>query len=850
MSWTPISGTAVQYMADSVAANDHYIKFYASGTTTPISMATDSTGGTTLAKAQFNSQGYAINGSGDEFVPHIDQKYKIVFYPNATDADNNTFANAVYNIDSLDALATVTGAAFSKNFATLAAAVADTGLVDGDALNIAERTTGNGGGAMWDVVLSSTVTENTYNIVQCTGVATLSVVLREKNMTFAAWGAPTDGTDAEPAVEHRLQWMLDNSLEEVGMEGKTYTLNAPVAATGAGKIKITGSGTFKAGASFADGQTNENLHIMTFSGDAPQTLTTSTLFYNYLTMATTIPSTKKGDRIVIIDNTSGNYWDTSGNNYREHTLAHVDYTDTTNDVINFRPEIDFPVLYDNATTREITDTNIIVNLYNADIEVHIQRGITFEGGVNPLAVEIGMNYGKGIKISRGKFYIDCNFTGWHDCVRLEEGELWANGVRMEGAYSTAGGNGFKIINASYAQLVNCKSLNGRHALAVGGSTQDGAEVIASNCVFGDTRQSQNSTTYPSDESRAVDTHGNCKRLILDNCRLYGGLQYGGRLIKASNCYIRGQAVTPIEPRSDDIKDGTQAYFDNCDIALSARLATAADALGGGIGTFTTDVYWMKHGADSGFTGGILELTECKFLTEDNTTWNSGTILHLEPGQVGLSRFVLDNCDFGFGGTNVREIAIDPFCDDGNVFIKTNRMSGCAMTVGVRGTSSISQAWRNAFIEHNYVLNTDETSGQFYSYGMQVNGDTTVSSQNQELHINDNVVHSFGDTGGISMDDCVNELVVAKSNTVKYTGAGALGHALRTNVNQNATSDHVTAHVDLNTVIHDEASTTNTITVGIQINGLAGVSGFYATGNNAVKGAVTDISTTGSAITKV
>ena len=39
----------------------------------------------------------------------------------------------------------VADAATVKNFATLAAAVADTSLVDGDALDIAERTTGNGG---------------------------------------------------------------------------------------------------------------------------------------------------------------------------------------------------------------------------------------------------------------------------------------------------------------------------------------------------------------------------------------------------------------------------------------------------------------------------------------------------------------------------------------------------------------------------------------------------------------------------------------------------------------------------------------------------------------------------------
>ena len=58
------------------------------------------------------------------------------------------------NTGTVDEFQTTGGAAVVKNFATLAAAVADTNLVwdatasKGDALNIAERTTGNGGGAM------------------------------------------------------------------------------------------------------------------------------------------------------------------------------------------------------------------------------------------------------------------------------------------------------------------------------------------------------------------------------------------------------------------------------------------------------------------------------------------------------------------------------------------------------------------------------------------------------------------------------------------------------------------------------------------------------------------------------
>lgn len=105
MAWLPISGTLPQYStANNGLAADYYIKFYASGTTTPINMATDSTGGTTLAKCALSADGYPISNPLDDstrFIPHIDQDYRIVMYLNETDADNNTTASAAFNIDGM-----------------------------------------------------------------------------------------------------------------------------------------------------------------------------------------------------------------------------------------------------------------------------------------------------------------------------------------------------------------------------------------------------------------------------------------------------------------------------------------------------------------------------------------------------------------------------------------------------------------------------------------------------------------------------------------------------------------------------------------------------------------------------
>lgn len=106
MTWTPISGTMPQYStANNQLASDYYLKFYESGTTTPINMATDSTGTTLLAKCALSSDGYPITNPLDDstkFIPHIDQSYRIVLFTSEADADANNTTQAAFNIDGLE----------------------------------------------------------------------------------------------------------------------------------------------------------------------------------------------------------------------------------------------------------------------------------------------------------------------------------------------------------------------------------------------------------------------------------------------------------------------------------------------------------------------------------------------------------------------------------------------------------------------------------------------------------------------------------------------------------------------------------------------------------------------------
>ena len=118
-------------------------------------------------------------------------------------------------------------------------------ILDGDSINLSERTTGNGGGAMWDVVLSASVTENTFNIVQCTGIATLSLVLRiGNNANVKQFGAIGDGvTDNITVLQSVIDYAyLNGSIIDSGDYGDEFmfigSINIP------DRINFMGEGVF------------------------------------------------------------------------------------------------------------------------------------------------------------------------------------------------------------------------------------------------------------------------------------------------------------------------------------------------------------------------------------------------------------------------------------------------------------------------------------------------------------------------------------------------------------------------------------------------------------------------------
>lgn len=107
MSYLPIQNTLPQYVDTN---GDPYsgavLKAYQEGTSTPISFATDKTGGTLVSSVALNASGYP-EVSGAVIIPHINQNYKLSLYPTQTAADANS--SAIWTVDNINFFSTSLG---------------------------------------------------------------------------------------------------------------------------------------------------------------------------------------------------------------------------------------------------------------------------------------------------------------------------------------------------------------------------------------------------------------------------------------------------------------------------------------------------------------------------------------------------------------------------------------------------------------------------------------------------------------------------------------------------------------------------------------------------------------------
>lgn len=115
MTWYQISFIPTQYAnpATGLPYNGAILAAYAAGTTTPILMATDTTGATTASYFQIGSQGFPLSSGGAVVIPTVSQNYKLVLYP--TLAAYNAQSGAIWTVDNIN-IAAATNVSFVQEF--------------------------------------------------------------------------------------------------------------------------------------------------------------------------------------------------------------------------------------------------------------------------------------------------------------------------------------------------------------------------------------------------------------------------------------------------------------------------------------------------------------------------------------------------------------------------------------------------------------------------------------------------------------------------------------------------------------------------------------------------------------
>lgn len=228
-----------------VNASGYVIKCYQAGTPTPIAMAIDSAGATTIATATLNANGVP-EVSGNEVALYIDQNFKYAIYENATDASNDTnpFYGPIDNVkvDSDSDIADIVGKVANYSFDT----VSDmkSGLTVGGetitpVLGYKLSTAGyysSGDGGHGDYIVTND-TANDIDKLDLGGGLTASLQTDSGPAIVEQYGIKDDGVD----YTSNFDALIANSPAAIVIN-KTYVCaNIEISH----KIQVSGAGTLK-----------------------------------------------------------------------------------------------------------------------------------------------------------------------------------------------------------------------------------------------------------------------------------------------------------------------------------------------------------------------------------------------------------------------------------------------------------------------------------------------------------------------------------------------------------------------------------------------------------------------------
>jgi len=380
-----------------------------------------------------------------------------------------------------------------KPHKTLVAAVVDTELKVGMVLNIEDRANG-----LFNVVLASTVTPNTFNIIQCTGVPTLALVLRISNAIegYQTFGATGDGmVDDTIFIRAVNDFAVANNKVIVDYTGSTYRYTEDITSTGATFFLSTNC-TFTSATSF-----------ITVQGSK-------------VSQGNVTAAANKGDDALVFSSVSGLA-------VRDLIIADVD---VANSFSSHRPEYHDGEFFEIASIAGsiVTSTTPLQANYTG-----ISTDKLFK--VTPICVWIVG--GKFINSGTSVFALRTIHTAYSE-LRLDSAELTSTGngaLALDRAYKTnvirgrfykdfqSGDDyGINIINSQSVLIDGVDSYGGRHAITTGGDAEDANPPCRDIRIVNSRLENDKAASI-----YCADFHGNTADSYYSNCIVIGAVGLAG-----------------------------------------------------------------------------------------------------------------------------------------------------------------------------------------------------------------------------------------------------------------------------------------------------------------------------------